>query len=111
MGAEKMRSTMADPAKAAEAEAKMEHMVKTGEEGLKKGAMNAMEEAMKAMSNPDVMSQMGKMLKDPKFLEQVTAMTKDPQFKPYMDAMKEMSKDPSQKEKLQKMSEAFRSAL
>merc|ERR1711862_1010345 len=60
-----------DPTKAAQAEAKLEHMVKVGEENLKKGAMGAMEEAMAAMSNPEVLDQMGKMMKDPQFLAQI----------------------------------------
>merc|ERR1712232_842814 len=103
--------TMKDPAEAAKMEAKLEHMVKTGEQQLKEGAMGSLEQAMAAMANPEVMAEMGKMLKDPKFLEQVKAMTKDPQFKSYTDAVREMSKDPRQKERLQKMSEAMRAQL
>merc|ERR1712232_1123026 len=102
---------MKDPNKAAETEAKLEHMLKVGNDQLKKGAMSAMEEAMAAMANPEVLSEMSKMMKDPKFLAQITAMTKDPQFKSYVDAVQDMAADPEKKKKLQKMSEAFRSTM
>merc|ERR1712224_1188102 len=56
-----------DPAKAAEAEAKMEHMLKVGNNQLKNMAGNVMEDAMAAMSNPEVMAEVSKMVKDPNF--------------------------------------------
>lgn len=78
---------MQDPAKAAEMEAKMEHMMKVGADQLKAGASNMMEEAMAAMGNPEVMSQMTKMLKDPNFQQQLQAMSNDPSFKQYIEAV------------------------
>ena len=56
---------MKDPTKAAEAEAKMEHMLKVGENQLKQKAGDQMKEAMAAMSNPEVMAEVQKMMKDP----------------------------------------------
>ena len=76
-----------DPAKAAEMEAKMEHMMKVGADQLKAGAANMMEEAMAAMNDPEVMSQMTAMIKDPNFQKNLNAMAQDPSFKQYIDAV------------------------
>ena len=82
----KTQEMLKDPNLAAKNEAKMEHMLKVGEEQIKKGAANAMEEAMKAMANPEIVAEMAKMIKDPSFTKQLEAMAKDPQFKNYVDA-------------------------
>ena len=86
-GLKKSGEMMKDPAKAAATEAKLEHMVKVGNDELKKGASNVMEDAMDAMNNPEVMAEMTKMIKDPQFQEQLAAMAKDPSFKSYVDAV------------------------
>lgn len=78
---------MKDPSKAAEMEARMEHMMKVGDQELKKAAGNVMEDAMAAMANPEVMAEMTKMIKDPAFQEQLAAMAKDPNFKLYMESV------------------------
>ena len=78
---------MKDPARAAEAEAKYEHMMKVGNKELKEGAANVMEDAMAAMANPEVMAEMAKMIKDPSFQQQLADMAKDPSFKNYVDAV------------------------
>jgi len=78
---------MKDPNAAAAQEAKMEHMLKVGEDQLKKHAGDQLKDAMAAMSNPEVMGEMQKMMKDPQFLAQIQAMTKDPNFKSYVDAV------------------------
>ena len=54
---------------------------------LKKAAGSQLEEAMAAMSNPEVMGEMQKMLKDPQFMQKIQQMTKDPNFKSYVDAV------------------------
>jgi hypothetical protein len=78
---------MQDPSTAARSEAKLEHMLKVGQEKLKQGAAGAMEEAMAAMTDPQVMAEMAQMMKDPKFQERLAAMTKDPSFKNYVAAV------------------------
>lgn len=78
---------MSDPAKAAEAEAKFEHMVKVGQGELKQAAGNVMEDAMAAMNDPSVMAEMAKMVKDPGFQQQLADMASDPTFKSYIDAV------------------------
>ena len=50
-----------DPNAAAKMEAKLEHMMKRGNDDLKKEAGATMEEAMAAMANPEVMAEMTKM--------------------------------------------------
>lgn len=77
---------MKDPNEAAKQEAKMEHMLKLGEERLQ-GAGKAMEDAMAAMGNPEVMAEMTKMMKDPAFQAQIASMAKDPSFKTYVAAV------------------------
>merc|ERR1712232_275369 len=47
--------------------AKMEHMLKVGNNQLKNMAGSVMEDAMAAMSNPEVMAEVSKMVKDPNF--------------------------------------------
>lgn len=86
-GVEKSVNMMKDPTTAARLEAQMEHMVKVGQDTMKKGAAGAMEEAMASMANPEVMAEMTKMLKDPSFQNQISAMAKDPSFKNYMSAV------------------------
>jgi hypothetical protein len=102
---------MKDPAKAAEAEARMEMMMKVGNEQLKNAAGDVMMDAMAAMNNPEVMAEMGRMLKDPSFQQQLQQMAKDPQFKSYMDSMQDMMKDPEQRAKMEKIGEAMRAQL
>ena len=86
-GIKKTTDMLKDPNAAAQQEAKMEHMLKVGEDQLKKNAGDQMKDAMAAMSNPDVMAEMQKMMKDPQFVQQIQAMTKDPNFKSYVDAV------------------------
>jgi hypothetical protein len=83
----KTKDMLADPDTAAHAEARMEHMLKVGDNELKKGAASAMEEAMASMNDPEVMAEMTRMIKDPKFAKEFEAMKKDPQFKSYVDAV------------------------
>ena len=83
----KTTEMLKDPNTAAKAEAKLETMVNVGSQELKKGAKNAMEEAMAAMANPEVMAEMAKMIKDPNFTKQLESMSKDPTFKNYIDAV------------------------
>jgi formate dehydrogenase maturation protein FdhE len=85
----KSADAMKDPAKAAELEARMEHMMKVGEQELKKAAGSVMDDAIAAMGNPQVMAEMTKMIKDPAFQEQLAAMAKDPNFKLYMESVSE----------------------
>jgi hypothetical protein len=66
----------------------MEHMLKRGEDELKKGSLNVMEEAMASMSDPAVVAEMSKMMHDPSFKDQLKAMTQDPKFKDYVDAVR-----------------------
>jgi uncharacterized protein with von Willebrand factor type A (vWA) domain len=107
----KTQETLSDPNKAAAAEAKMEHMLKVGEQELKKNAGDQMREAMAAMSNPDVLNQMQEMLKDPNFMRQIQDMTKDPNFKSYVDAVQDMVKDPDVKAKLEKVGQQVKAAM
>jgi hypothetical protein len=83
----KATEALKDPDAAAAAEAKLEHMLKVGEDQLKKAAGSQLQEAMEAMSNPEVMAEMQKMMKDPQFVQQIQTMTKDPNFKSYVDAV------------------------
>ena len=100
-----------DPNEAAKMEAKMEHMAKVGADQLKKGASAAMEEAMNAMANPEVMAEMIQLMKDPSFKQQIEAMSKDPSFQNYASAMKDMMNDPAKKAKIEQASESIRAAL
>ena len=78
---------MKDPAKAAEMEAKFEHMQKVGQQQLKQAAGGVMEDAMAAMNDPSVMAEMAKMVKDPSFQQQLADMANDPTFKSYIEAV------------------------
>jgi hypothetical protein len=100
-----------DPAKAAAMEAKYEHMMKVGTEQLKNAAGNVMEDAVAALSNPEVMAEMSRMVKDPSFQQQLADMAKDPSFKSYIDAMQDMMKDPEKRARMEKIGEAMRSNL
>lgn len=100
-----------DPAKAAAAEAKMEHMVKVGNEQIKQASRNVMDDAMAALENPEVMAEMAKMVKDPQFQQQLAEMAKDPSFKNYIDTMQEMMKDPVKKRQMELMADSMRSNL
>lgn len=86
-GVKKTVDMMKDPSTAARMEAQMEHMVKVGNEQIKKGAAGAMEEAMAAMGDPEVMAEMAKLIKDPTFQQQISDMSKDPSFKNYVAAV------------------------
>ena len=100
-----------DPNAAAAAEAKMEHMMKVGNEQLKMGAAAAMEQAMEAMHNPEVMAEMSAMLKDPSFKQQLENLSKDPSFQTYIEAMQDMMKDPAKKRKFEEMGDSIRASL
>merc|ERR1711862_711821 len=99
---------MADPAKAAAMEAKMEHMLKVGNNELKTAAGNVMQDAMAAMSNPEVMAEMKNMIQDPNFQQQLNSMAKDPSFSSYIEAMQDMMKDPTKKKQLDMLREAMK---
>mmetsp|Transcript_19847 Transcript_19847/g.27545 ORF Transcript_19847/g.27545 Transcript_19847/m.27545 type:complete len:199 (-) Transcript_19847:176-772(-) len=107
----KTADMLKDPNAAAQMEAKMEHMAKVGADQLKKGAGAAMEEAMNAMANPEVMAEMVQLMKDPSFKQQIEAMSKDPSFQNYAAAMKDMMNDPAKKAKVEQASESIRAAL
>lgn len=107
----KMQEMMQDPNEAAKAEAKMEHMLKVGNDQLKQGAAQAMEAAMEAMKNPEVMAEMSAMMKDPNFVKQFAQLKKDPNFQPYIDAMQDMVKDPNKQRKFQEMTDSIRASL
>eukprot|EP00536_Pseudo-nitzschia_multiseries_P003005 jgi/Psemu1/236260/estExt_Genewise1.C_430018 len=102
---------MKNPATAAEMEAKMEHMLKRGNEQLKANAGSMMDEAMAAMNNPDVMAEVAKMVKDPNFQQQLQQMASDPQFKSYIDAMKDMANNPEKKKQMEMLANKMRSEL
>ena len=76
-----------DPAQAAKMEARLEHMLKVGNENLKKGATDSMRQAMDAMNDPAVMQQMTQMMKDPQMQAKIQQMMKDPQFQQYAEAV------------------------
>jgi hypothetical protein len=82
----KTTELLKDPNTAAATEAKAEHMLKVGQDRLQKNAATAMQDAVQAMADPNVMAEMAKMIKDPNFNKQLEAMANDPQFKNYMDA-------------------------
>lgn len=108
----KTQDILKDPNQAAHAEAKVEHMLKVGQEHLTKNAMQNMEDAMaSAVSNPEVMQEMQKMVKDPNFTKQLQDMMNDPSFKQYADAMQEMMKDPAKKRKFEAMTESIKASL
>ena len=92
------KEMLSDPNQSAAAEAKYEHMARVGEDQLKARAASEMEEAMAAMSNPEVMQQMVEMLKDPKFADQMAAMANSPDFAAYKESMESMMKDPKKRQ-------------
>jgi hypothetical protein len=100
-----------DPAKAAAAEAKLEHMLKVGNDQIKQASRNVMDDAMAAMGNPEVMAEMARMVKDPQFQQQLGEMAKDPSFKNYIDAMQDMMKDPQKKRQMELIGEAMKANL
>jgi len=102
---------MKDPAQAASMEAKMEHMMKVGNDQLKNQAGSMMEEAMQAMNDPAVMAEVAKMVKDPNFQQQLNDMAKDPQFKSYIDAMKDMANDPAKKRQMEALGNQMKGEL
>lgn len=108
---QKSMDMMKNPAKAAEMEARYEHMMKVGGEQLKNGERNVMEDAMAAMNNPEVMAEMSRMIKDPAFKEQLAGMATDPSFKGYMDVMQDMMKDPEKRARMEKIGDAMRANL
>lgn len=85
--AKKAGDMMKDPRKAAEMEAKMEHMMKVGADQLKANTGKTMEAAMAAMADPEVMAQMTQMIKDPSFQMNLAQMAKDPTFKQYIESV------------------------
>ena len=102
---------MNDPGQAAAMEAKMEHMMKVGNDQLKNKAGNVMEDAFAAMGNPEVMAEMQKMIKDPNFQQQLNEMAKDPNMQGYMDAMKDMMKDPEKKRQMEMIGNQMKNEL
>merc|ERR1719203_2306227 len=106
-----VQEKMADPDQRAQMEAKMEHMLKTGQKELQTGAKDEMAQAMRAMGDPDTMAQAARMMKDPKFQEQLAKMAKDPSFQKYTAAMQDMMKDPATKGQMEQMANAFKSQL
>lgn len=107
----KTTEMLSDPNAAAQAEAKLEHLVKVGNEKLKNGAAAAMEQAMEAMQNPEVMAEMSNIIKDPNFKQQLEALSKDPSFQSYIEAMQDMMQDPSKKRKFEEMGDSIRASL
>ena len=73
--------------------------------------MSDMEQAMAALSNPDVMKEMMEMLKDPKFKDTFAQLTKDSQFQNYIDAMKELQKDPAKKKQFEAAAASVKAQL
>ena len=85
----KTQDALNDPNKAAKQEAKVEHMIKVGQQELKNTAAKSMEDAMAAMANnPEMMADMAKMVKDPNFTKELqNMMANDPTFRNYYDAV------------------------
>lgn len=108
---DKVKKAMEDPNEAAKMQAKMEHMMKTGNKELANDAKDTMSEAMQAMQDPSVMAEAARMMKDPSFQQQLSQMAKDPSFKKYVNAMQDMMQDPSTKQQMAEMADSFRSAL
>ena len=101
---QKAKAMMNDPATSARMEAQMEHMLKRGQDSLKKDAKSSMAEAMEAMyTDPDVLAEAAKMMADPEFQQNMAKMTEDPAFASYIAAMKDMMEDPAQKGRMEEM--------
>lgn len=107
----KTKDMFDDPSTAARMQAQMEHMVKVGQDQIKKGADDTMKQAMESMKDPAMMAEAVKMMKDPKFVEQLKELSKDPAFKNYQAAMAGMMADPEKKKELEGIADAFKSAL
>jgi erythromycin esterase-like protein len=84
----KATDMMKDPGTAARLTAQMEHMVKRGQDTLKKEATNSMKDAFDAFQNPDVMAEAAQMMRDPDFKKNMANMAKDPAFKNYIAAVR-----------------------
>jgi hypothetical protein len=108
---QKTKEHMADPSKAAQAEAKFEHMARVGNEKLKKNAAGAMDEAIAALSDPKVLKEMTEMMQDPKFQSQMAALANDSKMKDYMDALKDMMKDPEKKKMIEGVASSVKTKL
>jgi len=108
---EQLKKTMEDPNEAAKLAAKMEHMMKVGQDQQKAEVKDTMADAMQAMNDPSVMAEAARMMKDPNFQQQLSQMAKDPSFKKYVSAMQEMMEDPKTKRQMEMMADSFRSAL
>jgi len=106
-----VKKTMEDPNEAAKMQAKMEHMMKTGNKELHADAKDTMATAMEAMNDPATMAEAARMMKDPQFQQQLAQMAKDPSFKKYVNAMQDMMQDPTTKRQMDQMADSFRSQL
>mmetsp|Transcript_32302 Transcript_32302/g.62277 ORF Transcript_32302/g.62277 Transcript_32302/m.62277 type:complete len:207 (-) Transcript_32302:299-919(-) len=106
-----VKKTMEDPNEAAKMQAKMEHMMKTGNKELNNDAKDTMAQAMQAMADPTTMAEAARMMKDPQFQQQLAQMAKDPSFKKYVNAMQDMMQDPTTKRQMEQMADSFKAAL
>lgn len=97
----KTKEMMADPNQAAAAEAKVEHMVKVGDDMIKADAEKEMEEALLSMSDPGVLEKITEMLKDPNFANSLLEMTRNPDFAVYKDTMAKLMADPEKRQAIQ----------
>mmetsp|Transcript_10633 Transcript_10633/g.13848 ORF Transcript_10633/g.13848 Transcript_10633/m.13848 type:complete len:213 (+) Transcript_10633:68-706(+) len=107
----KTKEKMSDPNLAAKMEAKMEYMMKKGQDELKKAARTNMENAMDALQDPEILKEAAEMMKDPKFEEVIKQMMKDPDMVRQMQEMKNMMSDPNYAEKMQAVGKQFASAM
>ena len=109
---ESTKDMLNDPNQAAAAEARMEQMIKVGNDQMKKKAASTVDATMDAMSNdPTMMDTMAKMVKDPNFKKQLDEMMKDPAFRAYTESLQEMMKDPAKKAKFEKATAGLKAAL
>lgn len=83
----KTKEMLKDPHAAAQAEAKMEHMLKTGQDKHKQSVQAAMDQAMDSFNNPEMIREMQKMVQDPSFKKQFEEMAKNPEFAGYIQAV------------------------
>ncbi len=88
--AKKTEEMMKDPQTAARMAAQAEHMVKRGQDQMKKTAQASIADAFGALNDPKMMAEAQKMMKDPKFIQNFQKMATDPNFKPYMEAVSSM---------------------
>jgi len=108
---ENVKKSLEDPNEAAKMQAKVEHMMKVGQNAIQSEAKDTMSEAMQAMADPEVMAEAARMMRDPQFQQQLSQMAKDPSFKKYVSAMQDMMQDPTTKAQMEKMATSFRSAV